>query len=284
MGPLLFLIFIGDLSEGVKCTTLINVDDAKTKFRVNNEDDVEQHQKDLETIYTWQRVNNMKFNTGKFQVLRYGRNTSLKENTMYFTDEMETLIEEVESCRDLGMIMENTASFDKQTEKACNKKRQKCGWILHTFYTRKTRFMRKMFNELSQPHLDYCSQLWGPATEGKCMSEIEGVSRYFTRQVPAVKNMNYWERLQVMNMNSQQRRMERYNILYIWKVFQGLVPNPGIKEILEKEKKGRLFAVPLTRDRKKLESFNVFGPKLFNTLQKELRNMKSTNRRLQDMS
>ena len=62
--------------------------------------------------------------------------------------------------------------------------------------------MRKMCNELSQPHLYYCSQLWGPATEGKYMSEIEEVSRYFTRQVPAVKNMNYWERLPFMNMNS----------------------------------------------------------------------------------
>ena len=133
LGPLLFLIFIGDLSEGVTCSTLIYVDDAKTKYVVNTEEDVEKQQEDLERIYNWQRRNNMKFNTGKFQVLRYGKNLNLKESTMFFIGDMETGIEEVESCRDLGVIMENTGSFNKQTEKAGKKARQKCGWILRTF-------------------------------------------------------------------------------------------------------------------------------------------------------
>ena len=44
LGPLLFLIFIGDLSEKVSCKTLIYVGDAKTKYVVNDEEDVEKHQ------------------------------------------------------------------------------------------------------------------------------------------------------------------------------------------------------------------------------------------------
>ena len=80
--PLLFLILICDLSEGVQCNTLIYVDDTKTKYKVNNAEDVEKHQEDLERIYSWQRNNNMKFNTTKFQVLRYGKNKTLKESTM----------------------------------------------------------------------------------------------------------------------------------------------------------------------------------------------------------
>ena len=34
--PLLFLIYINDLTEGVNCRTLIYVDDAKTKSKVKN--------------------------------------------------------------------------------------------------------------------------------------------------------------------------------------------------------------------------------------------------------
>jgi ribonuclease P/MRP protein subunit RPP40 len=108
LGPLLFLIFIGDISEGVNGNTLIYVDDAKTKSKVNTIEDVENHRKDLEKIYTWQRNNNMKFNTTKFKVLRYGKNNVLKESTMYFTGDMETVIDELESCRDLEVIMEIT--------------------------------------------------------------------------------------------------------------------------------------------------------------------------------
>ena len=66
-------IFIGDLSEEVSCRTLIYEDDSKTKYVVHDEEDVEKHQEDLDRIYNWQRRNNMNFNTGKFQVLRYGR-------------------------------------------------------------------------------------------------------------------------------------------------------------------------------------------------------------------
>ena len=153
LGPLLFLIFIEDLAEGVECSTLVYVDDAKTKYRVNNEEDVEKHQEELDKIYTWQRCNNMNFNTSKFQVLRYGRNVELKENTMYFTCDMETVIEEVESCRDLGVIMENSGCFDKQKEKACKKARQKCGWILRTFYSRNPKFMRKCLMNFANPTL-----------------------------------------------------------------------------------------------------------------------------------
>ena len=42
----------------------------------------------------------------------------------------------------------------------------------------------------------------------------------------------------------------------------------------ENEIKVRLFAVPFTTDKKRIESFNVCGPILFNIIRKELRNMK----------
>ena len=274
IGPLMFLIFIADLAEGVNCNTLIYVDDAKTKFKVNTEKDVETHQEDLEKIYDWQKRNNMEFSTSKFQVLWYGKNQYLKESTMYFTPDMKTVIEEVDNCRDLGVIMENTGSFDKQTDKACSRARQKCGWILRTFYCRNPRFLRKMFNELCQPHLDYCNQLWAPATEGARMSQVEGVLRNYTRKVPATSGMNYWERLKFLRMNSEQRRIERYRMLYVWKIFKGLVPNPGIETLTFNENRGRMCRVPFTRDKKKrLESFNVVGPKLFNALPKDIRDL-----------
>ena len=38
IGPLLFLIFIGDISNGVTANTLVYVDDAKIKQKVINEE------------------------------------------------------------------------------------------------------------------------------------------------------------------------------------------------------------------------------------------------------
>ena len=40
------------------------------------------------------------------------------------------------------------------------KLRQKAGWIQRTFSCKHGWFLRHMWNSLTQPHLDYCSQLW----------------------------------------------------------------------------------------------------------------------------
>ena len=37
--------------------------------------------------------------------------------------------------------------------------------------------------------------------------------------------MTYLERLKKLKMNSQQRRSERYKIIYVWKTLEKLVPD-----------------------------------------------------------
>ena len=72
---------------------------------VDSELDVENLQGDLDTIYNWQDTNNMQFNGKKFEMLRYGPNTDLKNSTNYLTPEYEDIIEVKENLRDLGVII-----------------------------------------------------------------------------------------------------------------------------------------------------------------------------------
>ena len=60
------------------------------------------HQENLDKLYKWEEENKMKFNGKKFQLLRYGTNDDLKNNTVYFTGHMEEVIEQFSSIRDLG--------------------------------------------------------------------------------------------------------------------------------------------------------------------------------------
>ena len=280
LGPLLFLIFIGDISEGVTASTLVYVDDSKVKDKVNNEEEVEKLQDNLNTIYEWERNNNMKFNGGKFQVVRYGRNIDLKEDTLYFTGDMTEVIEQVETVKDLGVMLTDDAKFDKQIENVCKKSKQKSGWIMRTFYSRKPDFMRKMFNSLVQPHIDYCSQLWAPA-EGVQMDKVENILRNYTKRITAVKEQNYWQRLKSLKMNSEVRRLERYKMIYTWKILEGQVPNCGLKEnTTRNEQRGRMVVVPKvkTKASKSVQtlretSFQVSGPALYNKLPRKLRDM-----------
>ena len=115
---------------------------------------------------------------------------------MYFSGNFEDIIEEQESTRDLGVIMQNNASFTIQIDKASSKARQKAGWINRSFYCKQGWFMRHMWNTLVAPHLDYCNQLWAPG-EGCGLEKLEKVLKDFTAKVPEVKALNYWLRLKL---------------------------------------------------------------------------------------
>ena len=54
---------------------------------VEIEDDVENHQKDINKLDTWGKSNNMEYNASKFVVIRYGKTSILKRklNTLVVT-------------------------------------------------------------------------------------------------------------------------------------------------------------------------------------------------------
>ena len=127
-------------------------------------------------------------------IVRYGTNAKLKENTSYFTGGMQEIIEQVSSVKDLGVTLTDDAKFEEHIENVTRKARQKCGWLMRSFYSREDQFLKHMFNTLVQPFVDYCSQLWSPP-EGQYLDKVESVLRNFTSKIPAVKNLIYWDML-----------------------------------------------------------------------------------------
>ena len=151
---------------------------------------------------------------------------------------------------------------------------------MRTFKCRKVGFMRQMWNQLVQGHVDYCSQLWQPL-ESSELQRIENLLKTFSKKIPSIRNENYWVRLKLLKMNSQQRRLERYRITYTWKALEGLVPDCGIRTKNNPESRnGRECEVPSIVKKSSArvkslreKSLQVHGPKLFNCLPKSIRNI-----------
>ena len=72
--------------------------------------------------------------------------------------------------------------------------------------------------------------------------------------------------------------MERYRIIYLWKILEGLTPNCGI-ETTHSDRRGREVKIPQVKGiRGKIQtlreaSFQIHGPRLFNNLQTSVRTM-----------
>ena len=135
-------------------------DDSRLTKVITNEDDDDTFQGDLEEVYSWSKEKNMLFNVAKFEV--YGKHKELRDNYNYLSPESENIIERKESLRDLGVVMNANATFIDHINKVCNSVNQKAGWVLRTFNSRDSQFMKSMWKQLIQGHIVYCSQLYQP--------------------------------------------------------------------------------------------------------------------------
>ena len=82
-----------------------------------------------------------------------------------------------------------------------------------------------------------------PADRGEWATEFRMSTAQLTSKIREVRHLNYWDRLTYLQMTSQQRRLERYRILYVWKVLEGLVPDCKI-EVTANNRLGRMCVIP----------------------------------------
>ena len=139
--------------------------------------------------------------------------------------------------------------------------------------------MLPLLRSLIQPRLDYCSQLWSPRDQGS-INRLESVQRQFISQIreaPLI-GLSYWEKLSHLRVYSQERRRERYQICFIWKLSQGLVKGYEVKWQLN-SRRGRMAvpnvipsAAPANVRKARERSLGVHGARLFNLLPPNLRN------------
>ena len=278
LGPVLFLVYIADIGDNLKKSTIASyADDSKVHIIIKEIKDGLDLQIDVETLYNWTTKNLMEFNTTKFEVLKIGDNKDLKESIVYKTPEGE-IIPETELTTDLGLNFNNKGNFGDHIQIKTSKAKQMSGYILRTFVIRNPQPMLTLFKSLVLPHIEYCCIIWNPHTQ-KEINLLESVQRHYTCKLEGMEECDYYQRLKVLNMYSTERRRDRYLLLYIFKIIFCKVPNPGLSYKWTLRRGKVLTTPPVFTSRGSRgatllhNSFTRRAPRLFNALPKELRNL-----------
>ena len=160
----------------------------------------------------------------KFQYICFSPHSSSSSHV--YTSSSFDIINYSKNILDLGINVSSDCSFDFHISNLVKRTKHLTGWILRTFSSCDK---LTLFKALVMSHLDYGCQLWSPYLI-KHKNMVEKVQRYFTRFISGMAGLSYTERLTVLKLYSLQCKTERYIIIYVWKILEGLVHNLYGKE------------------------------------------------------
>jgi len=216
LGPILFLIFINDLDEGIINKILKFADDTKVIGRVGTQNQIEELRQDIKKLMKWSEDWQMMFNVDKCKVMHLG-NKNLEVKYEMSGKELESVNEE----KDLGVIISKDLKVAKQCGAAVKKGFQILGLISRSFVSRKKSLLLPLYKTLVRPHLDYCMQAWRPYLQ-KDIAALERVQRRATRMVEECKGLEYEDRLKRIGLTTLETRRVRGDLIEVFKILNNI--------------------------------------------------------------
>ena len=284
LGPILFIIYVADLQNRVlHCKTGTFADDTKLQKNILSEESGTELQEDLERVVEWSAINSMVLHEDKFEVVHYELNKTLLLRQLPFNSELRlyetpagNTISPTDKVRDLGVMLSNNCSWTPHITRITSEARRMAAWALRAFKDRSVDTMLTLYKSLIRCKLEYCCPLWSPYLIGDIQT-LESVQRQFTRRIEDLAQLSYWERLKKLNLMSLQRRRERYTIIQVWKICNGISPNSTNIRFYHHQRLGIKAEVPPLQtgaqksiSTKYFNSFGVRATRLWNTLPKEV--------------
>ena len=222
----------------------------------------------------------MKFNSDKFECMRYWSDPGKAPLHQYLAPDDQP-IQVKSDLRDLGVQLSSNLSFNIHIENTVTAASRLVGWGLRTFWSRSRLVMLTLLKSLVQPKLDYCSQLWSPSDQTS-INKLESVQHHLINRIQDQRlvGLNYWEKLKELKLYSQERRRERYQVVFLWKISQGLVEGYDVNFTSGGLRRGRtIIPNPVNKNAPSLvksakeRSLGVRGARIFNLLPESLRIM-----------
>ena len=104
LAPIMFLIYVNDMTKGVSSYISLFADDAKLLRKIGNHKDFEKLQNDINTMYEWIKTWETEFNAKKCYVLEMGK-SAMRPSWTYKLG--ENIISIVKEEKNLGVIIQD---------------------------------------------------------------------------------------------------------------------------------------------------------------------------------
>jgi hypothetical protein len=220
LGPLLFLLYINDVSDLFTSSTKIKLyaDDIKIYLEVNCNTDVVQLQNDIDLLSAWSNTWQLSLAVGKCFHLRLGLSKQFIQPVYTLNN---AIICNVVELRDLGVLVDSRLTFSSHINAIVSKAHIRANQILRCFLSRDRFVLTKAFVTYVRPLVEYCSTLWNPF-HINLINKLESVQRSFTKRLAGLSNLSYDERCRHLGLERLELRRLHSDLIYCFKIINGL--------------------------------------------------------------
>ena len=213
LGPLLFILYLNDLPEGVSSQVRLLADDCILYREINTLNDCQDLQKDINTLCNWESKWQMKFNIDKCYIMH----VTHKRNALLMTYNMNGRPIEVTSSHTyLGIGMNNKLSWAEHISNTVSKTNKVLGLLRRNLYGCSP-FVKETAFSLVRPRLEYCSSIWDPYHQ-EYKNKLESVQRRAARYVcrDIRRQSHVFDMLRDLNWKTlkDRRKISRLILLY----------------------------------------------------------------------
>ena len=215
LGPILFLVYINDLEEGVTGNILKFADDTKLFTKTKEIGDKQTLQDDIDKLVKWSEKWQMLFNFGKCKCLHIGPGNTSMNYEMGGTI-LSTTVKE----KDLGVTMNANMKVSEQCRIAASKANQVLGMIRRNITYKDKSLIVPLYKAIVRPHLEYCIQARSPYLR-KDIDMLEKIQRRATKLIPGLRDLRYEERLKECGLTTLETRRLRGDQIEVFKILNG---------------------------------------------------------------
>ena len=194
LGPLLFIIYINDISAIDKTIDFIlYADDANILISGSTIQEIfEKLQIFLPKLEDWVNINSLKLNTTKTKYMIFSNTPAINNISFKINNE---LIERKTVDKFLGVLIDEKLNFAGHKAAIATKISRNCGVLYRARYVLNEKSLKSLYYSFIQSHLNYCSSVWGFGSKNS-------LSSIFIAQKRAIRTI-FFIKLYTKNENGE---------------------------------------------------------------------------------
>lgn len=230
LGPLLFTIYINDLTSKLNCKSLLYADDLKIFSDIKGISDCLDLQSEINTVHSWCLANKLSMNVGKCKVCSYTYKKNIINYNYHYNNTQLIRCNEV---KDLGVVFDSKLNFSVHINNIVSASLRLLGFIVRNCkaFTNITA-LDTLYFSLIRSKLEYGALIWNPIFNNY-ISNLENVQRKFLKflsfRIDGVYPLRGTDHAQLLtrhNFTPLRTRRILISITFLFKLLHNLIDSP----------------------------------------------------------